>query len=294
MVSPGTMSGMGLFMFAAFQACCGTRSEAACLLLLRSLPSSLPVVGGYPSHMQSRDPRSLLLEMSDTTWAAASGRPLPCEPRLGTRLACAAARLLNFNSTTPVHTLPPTSPQTHISYHQDSLAKYRNGRPTSLLNSFAAHARPNAARKDVHLSTHICFPATRADDDDFYSTSQNPDDVVITLAIRTPLAKGGKGGLKDTPLDGLVFKILEQVVRKSRIDPQMVEDICLGNVGNVERSRKHHLWLTTIPRSPTPKLPTTFAPRAWLPASQAPPPRPPSIASAPPVSRLCKTSPIRS
>jgi acetyl-CoA acyltransferase 1 len=62
------------------------------------------------------------------------------------------------------------------------------------------------------------------------STSQNPDDVVITLAIRTPLTKAGKGGLKDTPLDGLVFKILEQVVRKSRLDPQMVEDICLGNV----------------------------------------------------------------
>ncbi|KAK5729070.1 hypothetical protein LTR15_002211 [Elasticomyces elasticus] len=65
-------------------------------------------------------------------------------------------------------------------------------------------------------------------------TSKNPDDVVITLAIRTPLTKGGKGGLKDTPLDGLVFKILEQVVRKSRIDPQMVEDICLGNVSDAK------------------------------------------------------------
>lgn len=64
----------------------------------------------------------------------------------------------------------------------------------------------------------------------WYSTQKNPDDVVITLAVRTPLCKARKGGLKDTPLDGLVFKILEQVVRKSRIDPQMVEDICLGNV----------------------------------------------------------------
>lgn len=36
--------------------------------------------------------------------------------------------------------------------------------------------------------------------------------------------------MKDTPLDGMVFKILEQVVRKSNLDPQMVEDICLGNV----------------------------------------------------------------
>ncbi|KAF2719264.1 thiolase [Polychaeton citri CBS 116435] len=63
-------------------------------------------------------------------------------------------------------------------------------------------------------------------------TQQNPDDVVITLAIRTPLTKARKGGFKDTPLDGLVFKILEQVVRKSNIDPQLVEDICLGNVSD--------------------------------------------------------------
>lgn len=63
-----------------------------------------------------------------------------------------------------------------------------------------------------------------------YSTQKNPDDVVITLATRTPLTKAGKGGLKDTPLDGIVFKMLQQVVRKSNLDPQMVEDVCLGNV----------------------------------------------------------------
>ena len=62
------------------------------------------------------------------------------------------------------------------------------------------------------------------------STSKNPDDVVITMAIRTPLTKAKKGGLKDTPLDGMLFKILEQSVRKMNIDPQLVEDICLGNV----------------------------------------------------------------
>jgi len=44
------------------------------------------------------------------------------------------------------------------------------------------------------------------------------------------MCKAGKGGLKDTPLDGLVFKMLEQVRIKSKIDPSLVEDICLGNV----------------------------------------------------------------
>jgi acetyl-CoA acetyltransferase len=54
--------------------------------------------------------------------------------------------------------------------------------------------------------------------------------VVITLAIRTPLTKAGKGGLKDTPLDGIVYKLLKEVIAKSKIDPAVVEDICLGNV----------------------------------------------------------------
>jgi acetyl-CoA acyltransferase 1 len=63
-----------------------------------------------------------------------------------------------------------------------------------------------------------------------FSTQKNPDDVVITLAIRTPLTKAFKGGFKDTPLDFLVYSLLSKVIEKSKIDPQYVEDICLGNV----------------------------------------------------------------
>ncbi|TVY31444.1 3-ketoacyl-CoA thiolase,peroxisomal [Lachnellula subtilissima] len=61
-------------------------------------------------------------------------------------------------------------------------------------------------------------------------TSKNADDIVITLAIRTPLAKSFKGGFKDTPLDYLVYSLLQQVIQKSKLDPQLVEDICCGNV----------------------------------------------------------------
>lgn len=64
-------------------------------------------------------------------------------------------------------------------------------------------------------------------------TQKNPDDVVITLAIRTPLTKGFKGGMKDTPLDFMVYTVLKQVLEKSRIDPQMIEDVCLGNVSRI-------------------------------------------------------------
>ena len=63
-----------------------------------------------------------------------------------------------------------------------------------------------------------------------HSTTKNPDDVVITLAIRTPLAKGKKGGFKDTDLDYMVYALLKKVIEKSKIDPNLVEDICMGNV----------------------------------------------------------------
>ncbi|KAA6406905.1 MAG: 3-ketoacyl- thiolase 1 [Lasallia pustulata] len=63
-------------------------------------------------------------------------------------------------------------------------------------------------------------------------TQKSPDDVVITLAIRTPLCKSFKGGFKDTPLDYIIYSLLQKVIHKSRIDPQLVEDICLGNVSN--------------------------------------------------------------
>lgn len=65
---------------------------------------------------------------------------------------------------------------------------------------------------------------------DLRSTAKNPDDVVITLAIRTPLAKGNKGGFKDTELDYIIYALLKKVLEKSKIDPQLVEDVCLGNV----------------------------------------------------------------
>lgn len=69
-------------------------------------------------------------------------------------------------------------------------------------------------------------------------TAQSPDDVVITLAIRTPLAKGKKGGFKDTDLDYMVYALLKKVLEKSKIDPQVVEDVCMGNVSDGKAAYK--------------------------------------------------------
>lgn len=94
---------------------------------------------------------------------------------------------------------------------------------------------------------------------DTSSTQQNPDDVVITLAIRTPLAKSFKGGFKDTPLDYIIYSLLKEVVTKSNIDPQLVEDVCLGNVclsPNIPNPVLSYLANTTPLRSLNPKPPT--------------------------------------
>ncbi|APA12776.1 hypothetical protein SS1G_08207 [Sclerotinia sclerotiorum 1980 UF-70] len=63
-------------------------------------------------------------------------------------------------------------------------------------------------------------------------TSKNADDIVITLAVRTPLAKAYKGGFKDTQLDYLVYSLLQKVREKSNLDPALVEDVCCGNVSD--------------------------------------------------------------
>ncbi|KAG9120691.1 hypothetical protein FRC07_003716, partial [Ceratobasidium sp. 392] len=58
--------------------------------------------------------------------------------------------------------------------------------------------------------------------------TKNPDDVVLTLALRTPLCKAKKGGLKDTPSDVLLVGMLQAVKERSGIDLGLIEDIAVG------------------------------------------------------------------
>jgi acetyl-CoA acyltransferase 1 len=59
---------------------------------------------------------------------------------------------------------------------------------------------------------------------------KHPDDIVITLALRTPLARGFKGGFKDTEFASIVYELLKTVREKAGFDVNLVEDICVGNV----------------------------------------------------------------
>ncbi|KAK8060687.1 hypothetical protein PG996_010617 [Apiospora saccharicola] len=69
-------------------------------------------------------------------------------------------------------------------------------------------------------------------------TSKNPDDIVITLAIRTPLCKGKKGGFKDTTLEYMTYALLKEVKERAGFDTDIVEDICFGNVSDAKAAYK--------------------------------------------------------
>jgi len=59
---------------------------------------------------------------------------------------------------------------------------------------------------------------------------KNPNDVVITMAIRSPLCKAKKGGFRDMRSDEFLTEMFRQAIIHSRIDPAIIEDICIGTV----------------------------------------------------------------
>ncbi|CAE6378300.1 unnamed protein product [Rhizoctonia solani] len=85
-------------------------------------------------------------------------------------------------------------------------------------------ARTGASPKLAHRS----FSATVRTLEPKSLFTKNPDDVVLTLALRTPMCKAKKGGLKDTPSDVLLVGMLKAVRERSGIDPALVEDIAVG------------------------------------------------------------------
>jgi acetyl-CoA acyltransferase 1 len=59
---------------------------------------------------------------------------------------------------------------------------------------------------------------------------KHPDDIVVTACLRTAFAKGGKGGFKDTMASDLMAGVLKGLIDRSKIDPNLVEDVCVGTV----------------------------------------------------------------
>ncbi|KAG9009732.1 hypothetical protein FRB90_008177 [Tulasnella sp. 427] len=57
---------------------------------------------------------------------------------------------------------------------------------------------------------------------------KTPDDVVLTLAMRTPMCKAKKGALKDTTSDALLYKTLDAVRGRLGFDVKEIQDIVVG------------------------------------------------------------------
>lgn len=55
------------------------------------------------------------------------------------------------------------------------------------------------------------------------------DDVVICAAVRTPITKGKRGGLKDTAPEYMLSIVLKEVAARANIKPELVQDIAVGN-----------------------------------------------------------------
>mmetsp|Transcript_18826 Transcript_18826/g.48340 ORF Transcript_18826/g.48340 Transcript_18826/m.48340 type:complete len:432 (+) Transcript_18826:138-1433(+) len=61
-------------------------------------------------------------------------------------------------------------------------------------------------------------------------SAKSPEDVVIVSALRTPITKAGRGGLKDTTGDDLVATVLKATLDKTGINPADVGDVVIGSV----------------------------------------------------------------
>ena len=79
-----------------------------------------------------------------------------------------------------------------------------------------------------HLKTDQGLPSSGLGKDSLLE--KHPDDVVVTCAIRTPFTKGGKGQLKDTMSADLLAYTFQNLIKRSKIDPNLVEDIATGCV----------------------------------------------------------------
>lgn len=72
------------------------------------------------------------------------------------------------------------------------------------------------------------------------AAADSPDDVVIVSALRTPITKARKGGLRDTSAEDLLATVLKATLERSRVDPAAVGDVVVGSVlgSNVWRANQ--------------------------------------------------------
>lgn len=76
---------------------------------------------------------------------------------------------------------------------------------------------------DSHIENNVTFNAGKV-------LPPSDDDVVILSFARTAMTKAKKGAQKDTPPEAMLKPVLQDVIKKSGIDPKYIQDVCIGNV----------------------------------------------------------------
>lgn len=62
------------------------------------------------------------------------------------------------------------------------------------------------------------------------AAERSDDDVVICCAVRTAVAKGNKGGFKDTPAEDMLAPLFKAITQRTKINAKDIGDIQIGNV----------------------------------------------------------------
>ena len=77
-------------------------------------------------------------------------------------------------------------------------------------------------------------------------------EVVISASYRSPIARAKKGGFKDTPSAGILSPLMQGMIEKTKVDPTLIEDICIGNVleaGSSNLTSRVAQLMTDIPNT---------------------------------------------
>lgn len=90
-------------------------------------------------------------------------------------------------------------------------------------NVLLGHLRPAIAHES-NINAVVCNASA------YERKIDNDDDVVVVCALRTPITKAKRGGLRDTGADDLVATVLSAIVKRTGINPLEVGDIVVGNV----------------------------------------------------------------
>ena len=69
---------------------------------------------------------------------------------------------------------------------------------------------------------------------------KHPDDVVIVAAYRTAITKGFKGSFRSVGTDYILAEFLKEFLAKTKVDPNLIQDVAMGNVLNLSLGALEH------------------------------------------------------